>query len=364
MSGQRAAHEKDDLKLHLCNSVFEAYSASYLTTREHMLDVKSEDYNLTWVNCEMASFIHMKHSNNFYSNPHGKGMIMQSLDVLDFSVIHLSAFERSSRRWKDKLWKTLKERKTAWHNIDAVKHTAKVLEEMLNPKISGKKIVWSPEARRTVVIMPFLGGAMGAGHSELGNRFEYLKACFWSFYEFIPNIVAGVSRQEDVDWAWKESGLPFYDIILIDNLPKSAGLPVGTTQQVKKRLQSGVYDFDYVMFTESDQILISRELPRMHDHLKKNPYRMLLPHRLMPYSNRVITEVHGRVKDQTENAWMNQSCCLPRQNCGERKSWKSIREPEVPVIDYYGLNVPLGNVNFLDESYRYCTLGGYTEICP
>ena len=152
---------------------------------------------------------------------------------------------------------------------------------------------------------------MGAGHSELGNRFEYLKACFWSFYEFIPNIVAGVSRQEDVDWAWKESGLPFYDIILIDNLPKSAGLPVGTTQQVKKRLQSGVYDFDYVMFTESDQILISRELPRMHDHLKKNPYRMLLPHRLMPYSNRVITEVHGRVKDQTENAWMNQSCCPP-----------------------------------------------------
>jgi len=27
--------------------------------------------------------------------------------------------------------------------------------------------------------MPFLGGAMGAGHSELGNRFEYLKASFW-----------------------------------------------------------------------------------------------------------------------------------------------------------------------------------------
>lgn len=364
MSGQRAAHEKDDLKLHLCNSVFEAYSASYLTTREHMLDVKSEDYNLTWVNCEMASFIHMKHSNNFYKNPHGRGMIMQSLDVLDFSVIHLSAFERSSRRWKDKLWSTLKERKTAWHNIDAVKHTAKVLEEMLNPKLSGRKLVWSPEAKKTVVVMPFLGGAMGAGHSELGNRFEYLKACFWSFYEFIPNIVAGVSRQEDVDWAWRESGLPFYDIILISNLPKSAGLPVGTTQQVKKRLESGAYDFDYIMFTESDQILISRELPRMHDHLKRFPHRMLLPHRLMPYSDRVITEVHGRSKDQPENAWMKQSCCLPRQNCGERKSWKSIRDPVVPFIDYYGLNVPLGNVNFLDESYRYCSLGDYTEICP
>jgi hypothetical protein len=33
----------------------------------------------------------------------------------------------------------------------------------------------------------------------------------------------GVSRQEDVDWGRKQSGLPFFDIILLDNLPKSAG---------------------------------------------------------------------------------------------------------------------------------------------
>ena len=82
----------------------------------------------------------------------------------------------------------------------------RLLEEKNNPKKSGKPIVWSEDAKKTVVLMPFLGGAMGAGHSELGNRFEYLKACFWSFYEFIPNIVAGVSRQEDVDWCMKESG--------------------------------------------------------------------------------------------------------------------------------------------------------------
>ncbi len=69
----------------------------------------------------------------------------------------------------------------------------------------------------------------------------------------------------------KESGLPFYDIILLPNLPKSAGLPVGTTQQTKLRLQDGRWDFDYVFFTESDQILISRELPLMFEHLKKFP---------------------------------------------------------------------------------------------
>ncbi len=37
ISKQRGVHEKDNLKLHLCNGVFEAYSASYLTTKQHML---------------------------------------------------------------------------------------------------------------------------------------------------------------------------------------------------------------------------------------------------------------------------------------------------------------------------------------
>ena len=43
--------------------------------------------------------------------------------------------------------------------------------------------------------------------------------------------VPAVSRQEDVDWAMKESGLPFLEVLLLPTLPKSAGLPVGTTQQ-------------------------------------------------------------------------------------------------------------------------------------
>lgn len=123
-------------------------------------------------------------------------MIMQSLDVLDFSVIHLSTYERSSKRYMNKLWTDRKERAKAWHNIDPVKQAANTLENINNPKKNGNiKVKYSKDASRTLVVMPFLGGAMGAGHSELGNRFEYLKACFWSFYEFIPNIVAGVSRQ-------------------------------------------------------------------------------------------------------------------------------------------------------------------------
>ncbi len=364
MQNQKAEFEKENLKLHLCNGVFEAYSASWLTTREHMIEVKSEGYNLTWVNCEMASFIHMRESNNFYINPDGKGMVMQSLDVLDFSVIHLSTFERSSKKYMMRLWNTRQERAQLWSRIDPIKEAVELLENKVNPLKSKQKIVYSEDAKNTVVIMPFLGGAMGAGHSELGNRFEYLKLCFWSFYEFIPNIVAGVSRQEDVDWAFKESGLPFYDVLLLDNLPKSAGLPVGTTQKVKQKLVNNEWDFKYIFFTESDQILISRELQMMYDHLKKYPSRMILPHRLMVYSDRIMKEIHKKTIDLQHNKWMTQSCCMPRQNCNERKDWKPIAHDDVHVINYYGLYVPLGNVNFLTETYRTCKIGEYVPYCP
>lgn len=93
---------------------------------------------------------------------------------------------------------------------------------------------------------------------------------------------------------------------------------------------------------------------------------MMLPHRLMPYSPLAITKAHKRnVSLIKENIWMNQSCCLPRQNCIERTTWKSVKSPVVPMINYYGLYVPLGNINFLREEYRYCYLSPYIgDYCP
>ena len=52
------------------------------------------------------------------------------------------------------------------------------------------------------------------------------------------------------------SGLPFFDVMLNENLPKSASLPVSTVQQAKARLLDGRWDFDYIFFTESDQVRV------------------------------------------------------------------------------------------------------------
>jgi len=74
----------------------------------------------------------------------------QTLDVLDFSAIHLSWYERSSRKYRHKIYATKQEQKTEWTKIEPVKDTARQLEERMNPKKSGKKIVWSEDAKKTV----------------------------------------------------------------------------------------------------------------------------------------------------------------------------------------------------------------------
>jgi hypothetical protein len=48
------------------------------------------------VNCEMGSFIYLDQRGQPHNDP---GKIIQTLDVLDFSVIHLSAYERSIKRY-------------------------------------------------------------------------------------------------------------------------------------------------------------------------------------------------------------------------------------------------------------------------
>jgi hypothetical protein len=47
----QSREEAGYLKLHKCGDVGEAYAASYLITREHLLE-QFTGYNLTWVNCK------------------------------------------------------------------------------------------------------------------------------------------------------------------------------------------------------------------------------------------------------------------------------------------------------------------------
>ena len=183
---RQSTEEKEYLRLHKCKDVMEAYSAAYLISREHLM-YQFTDYNLTWVNCEMGSFIMMNQRAEPTRNVNGT--VIQTLDVLDFSVIHLSWFERLQRRHRVKANK----------NVDPIQpiiDSVKILRDrLLIPRN------YSADARRTVAIMPFLGSENGAGHSKLGNRLQYLHACFWSIYFETPNVVAAVKNAKDAEFA-------------------------------------------------------------------------------------------------------------------------------------------------------------------
>jgi hypothetical protein len=184
----------EQTKLQRCKDAGEAYSASYLITKEHLLE-QFTDYNLTWVNCEMGTFIFM----NGRANPTKdvNGSIMQSVDLLDFSVIHLSTYERLLKRWRF----SIKSEDATKGNIEPVRLSAEMLQQRALKLRSPSVPTRYDKFNRTVVIMPFLGTDMGAGHSKLSNRFQYLAACFWSFYADYPYIVVAVKSDKDRHFA-------------------------------------------------------------------------------------------------------------------------------------------------------------------
>lgn len=190
----QAREEAKYLKFHKCINAGEVYSAAYLISKEHLIHQHTA-YNLTWVNCEMGSFIMMNQRADPKKNVNGS--LIQALDVLDFSVIHLSWFERLQRRHRTKSPKGA-------DPIQSIIDSAKLLREralmLRNPNIP----MAVPELNRTVAIMPFLGSENGAGHSKLGNRLQYLHACFWSIYAEFPHVVAAVKNTKDESFARSE----------------------------------------------------------------------------------------------------------------------------------------------------------------
>ena len=108
-----------------------------------------------------------------------------------YTQIHLSAYERSNRKFKNRL--RVINASFDENNIEAVKSAGLLVN-------SREKVDYDTRTQETVAVMPFLGVHMGAGHSILTNRYEYLKVCFWSVHEVFPNVVVGVLSHEDVDW--------------------------------------------------------------------------------------------------------------------------------------------------------------------
>lgn len=369
--------------LHRCMTSGEAFSGAYLVTATHFLK-QYTDYNLNLTYAEMASFMMFRTKDHPFRDI--VGTMMQSMDVLDFAVLHLSPYERLLDRYNGII------------DIQKENITQKMIEVALHMKQKTIHLLKNARSQyrnniaydQTLVIIPYLGTHIGDGHSSLAYRKLYLQACVWSFALYYDHIVIGVANKEDEAYIRyckpllyllyplytyspthyniyrKESGLPIFDIIVFPDLQKLGSLPIVLIQAIKQRLFHHYYtpsSFQYIFFTEADHILLMRIGYDLYSYLNSSisSRRVLTPHRLHVYPDTVLTKVHHRTdttnKEMTDYEQSEYQCCQARQYCAHRRYWLPVSHQQIPIVQLFGLlSVPLGNSNFMKEYYRKCTL--------
>jgi hypothetical protein len=294
-------------------------------------------------NVELATFSMMSHVTDLLLNETGNayqgGRLYQSIDVLDFSVLHLSTYERLLHRYSEH-----KNVHMELENYSPIEEATEMLKAKGIFRSQGRKRdlqggkhrmsnAASPYFQRTVVVMPYLGYEKGEGNSKTIYRQRYLAACFWSFYAYYPFIVIAVTSAKDRDYILKESGLPVFDVMFMPDLPFPAALPLASVLGTARKLYvsnpksdaegestSGHDDvtgtnpmmrkakrrlwkqqFEYIFYTESDQMLVIRSeerMVKMYEAIQKDPNRrwdqdfMLSPHRLAVYPEAVLQNIY------------------------------------------------------------------------
>jgi hypothetical protein len=170
-----------------CRNQAEAFSAAYLISKEYFINRKLV-YNQTRTNVEYSTFSMLSSNFEMKSKFKFKGTAIQSVDIFDFSVIHLSMYERLQRRW-----------------FPLKKFTTDYLQPIIDSTIMLKQIaIYQNEQmnsyyKNTILLIPFLGVMKGTGNSGIENRSIYLQACFWSFYKYYKYILLVVTNNDDAN---------------------------------------------------------------------------------------------------------------------------------------------------------------------
>jgi hypothetical protein len=158
-------------KFQRCVEMGEAFSASFLISKKLLVALDTK-VNLTTANCAKGAFIAMR--------PNGQGAVMQTIDLLDLSVVHLSAYERYPSAVKSELLDD---------NVPQVmrKVMNRVKKEKQNHVLGNS----------TIAFIPYFGKAIGSTSSKAANRQTYLHITYWSIKRMINDIIVYVCNEED-----------------------------------------------------------------------------------------------------------------------------------------------------------------------
>jgi len=244
---------------------------------------------------------------------------------------------------------------------------------------------------RVVACMPFYGAAVGTGHSMAKTRFAYLNATYLSIARVFKHVAIFVENEADRAYCQDKSGLPFFEVVLIAGLANPKLLGVATVLEMQRKFQSQEWAFDYMYFTESDQVLHLRpHLLADLLHVVDNDREVLAPHRFLPFPHKQDFEptFYDELKAQSKglrkeldaleakdvvrvNAPHRARCCFDRGNCRRRDQWvnfnakgkapsnppKGAAAPQVHLLRTRGSPALLnGEGNLFKMSFRTCQL--------
>lgn len=361
-----------------CRDQGEAYSGAWLTSTKTFVE-KTIDHEkvYSWgLNMEAASFIMLRNTRR-----------VKSVDLFDFFVNHLSWYERLLSETTAAYGKPNDGSNVVTEAvIRRLKAQTKALNETSHHAPHQKNL-------KTVVLMPFFAskwtGKIGkdAGHSNHELRRQYLSACFWSFHSIFPHVVASTATAQDRDWLLQDSGLPFFDVITHNHpekgpgVPKPSALGMATVVEAHRALQDkrastilpdmSWGEFEYILYTESDQVIYLRDIGRLL-HEAKKPKTLVLPHRQMPVPTRddffegvemvgYARKTAMKTKEHVEDL-SRASCCFDRGQCQTRDHWKNLITPQVQLFTTLNsFAMVAGEGNFLRKSMRTCALNTTTR---
>ena len=377
-----------------CRDKGECFAGALFISINHLIDhpslsYRNVDFSLITkqTRCEDATYWFLHHQilkNKKRGDKFGKPAV-QTVDVMDFSVIHLSTAERLLEKWA---FGILRGNKTS-EILSLIEKMSKLYNK--RNSFNNKKFHESSPASismqrehqmnmdSVLVIIPFLLSEGGMGGSEQRFRKKYLQLTFYSLFPLFKHIVGVVRNAKDFIWARNSSLLPFYDVWLLEDLPTTCALPLASLLEAKRRLlgSASTNRFRYIYFTEADQILLfARSFGSMFSYINKNAYSAILPHRLVLPPPSFLTHEkinQERILDLTPLSLYEGEgpvrrtirCCLDTESNGERLQWKKLNQTQIVRI-HGSFNVILANANFHSQVYRSCNISylASTSPCP
>jgi len=262
-----------------CRNVLESYGAAWLTTKTQFLTISQHPYksamrnttkNWTLTNVQWGEPDSMEIGSELVLKRFGGAL--RTMDVLEFAVEHLSGYSKFLRHDQ-------KADGTDWKTKEIIRIVQERIHKLQTSQIATKRnqlpIHIRQLADRVLVIIPFHAASGSPIFGGINTKFRgktglsYTETRNWFFQatltslssSLLTKIAVFVDNVQDYQFcqSLKTMGYPLIEINLLSNIPDNRFLPEATVYEVERRMvQPGftMYDeFDYIYFTEADQIL-------------------------------------------------------------------------------------------------------------